>query len=220
MKKIKYSLLLLMLVLVSACSTNKDTATTTTNFEPIETTSTKITSPELPTQITVNGKAIALSSDTLLKTGDTITSTSLVKPTATFDTMEQTSLDDFKGVKVIHIVPSLDTPVCSLQTRQLDEYAKEFKDINFLTISADLPFALHKFTAINDINAMKVLSDFKQNDFALKNKLFMPEYQLATRAIMIVDENNQIVYLEYASEVTNEINVANVINFVRQNYAK
>ncbi len=210
----------ILLFILAGCSSpsHQNGENTKIEYPMVPETDAIITSPSLPSQLTVNGETVSINSESLLSVGNSLIDVPVILPTDTFDTMETTSISAFKGIKIIHSVPSLDTPVCSIQTRQLDTAAKEFTDMQFLTISADLPFALKRFVTTNGIDTMNVLSDYKNNDFAKANNLFLEEYQLSTRAIMIVDENNVVQYIEYASEVTKEINVENAVNFLRQNY--
>lgn len=212
----KNILAVVLLLLVSSCSTSKKTDATIDQIVPESTT--PIVSPALPASITVNGQSITIEQSALLTPGKTLVDAILIPPTDTFDTMVESNLAAYPGVKVIHVVPSLDTPVCSLQTRILDNAAKEFGSVSFMTISADLPFALKRFADANDIQTMHLLSDYKTNGFAKANGLFMPAYQLNTRAVMVVDENNVVRYVQYAQDVTTEINVNDVINFLRQNF--
>lgn len=220
MKKKIFILFTFAVLLTTGCGLNHDEVGENVEEYKVPTTEEVIVSPKLPEKIVVNGEEVKVVDGEFLKPGDYIKTSNLIKPTNTFDTMESFSFDEIEGFKVVHIVPSLDTPICSLQTRQLDYAATELTDVNFITISADLPFALKRFVDTNNIRNMKVYSDFQTNAFLRNNKLFLEEYGLATRAIMVLDENNQILYVEYAEEVTEELDLFNVINFVRQNYSR
>ncbi|MDR3215491.1 MAG: redoxin domain-containing protein [Bacilli bacterium] len=215
MKKYLMIIVMIMFILGGCQSKNDDNS-----FSKIAITNETISSPKTPSSIMVNGKAIVIDLDKLLKVDDVIKGSELIPPTGTFDTMKPVPFNDLKGWKVIHIIPSLDTPVCSLQTRQLDYASSEFKDVIFMSISADLPFALQHFVDDNKIMGMKVYSDYQGYQFLKNNELFMKQYSLATRAIIIVDENNKVKYVEYASEVTKELDLAQAINYLRQNYQK
>lgn len=211
-------LMLLILSLFAACSsTHSESTDEEIDSYSIAETSETIVNPELPSEITVNGEAVTIEQETLLQPGDLLADAALIKTTSTFDTMESVSFSSYTGYKVIHIVPSLDTPVCSLQTRILNNAAAEFSDVTFITISQDLPFALERFATNNNILTMTLLSDYQNHDFAISNGLYMPYYHLNLRAVIIVDETNTVQYVEYVPEVTNEINISNVINFLRQN---
>lgn len=102
-----------------------------------------------------------------------------------------------------------------MQTKQLEFAAKEFSDVTFIVISNDTPFALQRFCSANGIDNLKVFSDARTREFGKQNKLFLSEYSLLTRSIMIVDENNTIKYIEYANEVTSELDLMNALAFLK-----
>ncbi|MEG0328008.1 MAG: thiol peroxidase [Erysipelothrix sp.] len=177
-----------------------------------------VVSPVTPETLTVKGEAITVSGNDFLKVGDKLaTDAILTLPTATFDSMKTQTLNDYSGWKVITTVPSLDTPTCAIQTSDIDSAAADYKDVNFLTISADLPFAQYRYCGANDIENVVVLSDFKTLDFARDNHLLMNDYSLLARTIMVVDENNIVQYIEYAAEVNNPVSITDAIHFLMQN---
>jgi len=145
--------------------------------------------------ITVNGEVIEISWEKL-KVWDTLNDATLDMRADYFDQVETTSLADFSGYKLIETVPSLDTPVCTMQTKQLEFATTEFPWIEFLVISNDTPFALQRFCNANGIDNLTVLSDARTKEFGTINSLLMTEYNLLTRAIMIV-----------ISQISNTINI-------------
>jgi thiol peroxidase len=106
--------------------------------------------------------------------------------------------------RLFSVVPSLDTPVCSLQTKRFEESLGEFKDkLAAYTISLDLPFAQKRFCSAENISNMQTLSDvhnrsFGQNYGVLIEGLPLP---LLSRAIFVLDKNGTITYAEYVPEV-------------------
>lgn len=164
--------------------------------------------------ITVNWKETSLSWEKL-EVWDTIISTMLDKRADYFDQVEIGNIDDFSGYRLIETVPSLDTPVCTMQTKQLEFAAWEFPEVTFIVISNDTPFALQRFCSVNDIDNLEVLSDARTREFWTQNSLFLSEYALLTRSIMIIDENNVIRYIEYANEVTSELDLMNALAFLK-----
>lgn len=164
--------------------------------------------------ITVNWEEVTLSWEKL-KVWDTLTDVILDKKAPFFDQVETTSLSDFEWIKLIETVPSLDTPVCTMQTKQLEFAAETFTDVNFIAISNDTPFALERFCSANDIDNLTTLSDTRTREFGSKNSLYLPDYALLTRSIMVVDENNTIQYIEYANEVTSELDLMNALAFIK-----
>jgi len=132
-----------------------------------------------------------------------------------WDVLDTTKVSDFSWYRIIETVPSLDTPVCTMQTKQLESAAKMFPEITFLIISNDTPFALQRFCAANSINNLVVVSDARTREFWIENGLFLPKYGLLARSIFIVDENMKIVYVDYAEEVTNELDLWNALAFLK-----
>jgi thioredoxin-dependent peroxiredoxin len=111
--------------------------------------------------------------------------------------------------RLFSVVPSLDTGVCSMQTKKFDEQLAAFKDkAAAYTISLDLPFAQKRFCGAENIANMETLSDvhnhsFGQNYGVLIEGLPLP---LLSRAVFVVDKNGVVTYAEYVPEVTNHPN--------------
>lgn len=143
--------------------------------------------------------------------GSTLQDAELDMKAPYFDVVTQTKVSDFSGYKIIETVPSLDTPVCTFQTKQLEAATKMFPDIEFLIVSNDTPFALERFCSANGIANLTVMSDARTREFGKKNGLYLSQYGLITRSIMIVDENLKVVYVDYAEEVTKELNLENAL---------
>ena len=165
--------------------------------------------------IMVNGEATKLSGEKL-KVWDTLKDVPLDARADFFDKVWVWMLEDFKWYKLVETVPSLDTPVCTVQTKQLEFAAREFTNVDFIVISNDTPFALQRFCAANSINNLQVFSDARTREFWKQNSLFLEDYWLLTRTIMIVDEKNTIQYIEYANEVTSELDLMNALAFLKK----
>jgi thiol peroxidase len=111
--------------------------------------------------------------------------------------------------RLFSVVPSLDTPVCSEQTKKFEQGVAALKDkIASYTISLDTPFAQKRFCSAENISSMQTLSDthnqsFGQNYGVLIEGLPIP---LLSRAVFIVDKTGKITYLEYVPEVTSHPN--------------
>ncbi|MEW6981914.1 thiol peroxidase [Colwelliaceae bacterium 6471] len=114
------------------------------------------------------------------------------------------NLFDFsKKTILISVVPSLDTGVCSLQTKRFnDEVANLPNDIVMLTISNDLPFAQKRFCKAENIDKIKVLSDAVWRDFGSKYGLLIKDMGLLTRAIFVIDEQGKIAYKELVANIS------------------
>lgn len=116
------------------------------------------------------------------------------------------TLKDFAGkVVLISVTPSLDTPVCDLQGRKFNELAAGLSDdVVVLNISVDLPFAQKRWCGANNIDRIKVLSDYQERDFGLKYGVLIKELKLLARSVWIIDKDGVIRYKQIVPEVTNE----------------
>ena len=114
-------------------------------------------------------------------------------------------LGDFAGkIKVISVTPSLDTPVCDMQARRFNEEAASLPGSTVvLNISVDLPFAIARFCTAAGIDRVKVLSDHRETSFGAAYGVLIKELRLLARAIIIVDGDDTVRYVEIVPEVTN-----------------
>ena len=166
----------------------------------------KITMGKVP--VTIVGKE--------LKVGDKIKEVPLVVNSK----LDEKNIFEDKNIKVIYTAPSLDTKVCSLQTKQLNEAAKKYPNVKFYSVTVDTPFAQERFCTANEINGLKAVSDFKYHQFALQNGFFVKEKGLLTRALTILDENNTVKYIEYVPEEGKEANIDKALKFLENNLIK
>jgi thiol peroxidase len=125
--------------------------------------------------------------------------------------LKQRSLKDYSGKrKLISIVPSLDTAVCSLSAKKFNQAIKANSESGIiLNISADLPFAQSRFCHTEEVNNIICLSMMGSKDFAQSYGILMldgPLANLCARAIVILDENNTVIYTELVPEITQEPN--------------
>ncbi|PYZ97202.1 lipid hydroperoxide peroxidase [Alteribacter lacisalsi] len=118
--------------------------------------------------------------------------------------LSEVKLSDSKGkVRLISVVPSIDTGVCEQQTRRFNEEAAKLDNVEIFTISADLPFAQKRWCAAEGIDNLQVLSDHRDLDFGKKFGVVIEELRLLSRSIFVVDSSDKVTYAEYVSEVTN-----------------
>jgi len=117
-------------------------------------------------------------------------------------------LSDFQGkVKFIYAVPSLDTETCLLSTKKFNERAKDFPDVVFITVSADLPFAHKRVCSAEGIQNVITLSMMKNRDFSRDYGTFItdgPLEGLSARAVIILDADNKVIYTELVPEISDE----------------
>ncbi|MFC5451716.1 thiol peroxidase [Paenibacillus aestuarii] len=133
------------------------------------------------------------------------------------DLMNQVSLADYAGkVKLISVVPSLDTGVCDAQTRRFNEEAAKLGDnVVVLTISVDLPFAQSRWCGAAGIDKVVTLSDYKTKSFGEAYGVLIKEIQLDMRSIFVIDANDTIQYVEYLGEMTNHPNYEAAVEAVK-----
>ncbi|WP_419881926.1 thiol peroxidase [Peribacillus sp. B-H-3] len=118
--------------------------------------------------------------------------------------LSEVKLSDSKGsVRIISVVPSVDTGVCDAQTRRFNEEASKVDGVKVLTISADLPFAQKRWCAASGLENVQVLSDHRDLSFGEAYGVVMKELRLLARAVFVVDSNDTVTYAEYVSEGTN-----------------
>ncbi len=119
--------------------------------------------------------------------------------------MSPFSLNDIKGkVVIISSMPSVDTPVCELQTTIFNQKAGENPNISVITISVDLPFALKRFCANEGIESAVTLSDHRELDFGTKYGFVIKELRLLARGVIVIDKDGTVKYLEMVPEITDQ----------------
>lgn len=160
-------------------------------------------------QVTFQGKPFNVSGQ-FPKVGETAPPFSL-----TAADLSQTTLADFAGKKkVINIFVSIDTPVCAVSLRQFNEKLAQRDDVVVINVSADLPFAFSRFCAAEGLDNVKTLSTFRSMEFGEQYGVRLSGGALdglLTRAVIVLDENNQVKYVQKVSEITHEPDYAAAI---------
>lgn len=123
------------------------------------------------------------------------------------------TLSTYAGkIKIISAVPSLDTPVCDTETRRFNVEAASLPgNVVVLTVSLDLPFAQKRWCGAAGIDKVVTLSDYRERSFGLGYGLLIKELLLLTRAVLVVDADNTIRYIQIVPEVTGEPDYAAAI---------
>jgi len=117
--------------------------------------------------------------------------------------MKQVELSQSKGkVRLLSVVPSLDTQVCDLQTQRFEEEAGKFKDVVIYTISMDLPFAQARYCGAHNITNLQTLSDHRDASFGVAYGVLIKELRLLSRAIFIIERDDTVRYVEYVNEIS------------------
>lgn len=135
--------------------------------------------------------------------GDKAPDFKLVSPT-----LQEIRPDDFKGKRIVlNVFPSLDTAVCAMSVRRFNQEAAGLKNTVVGCVSMDLPFAAGRFCSAEGINDVVVGSAFRSPDFIRNYGLQLvdgPLEGLLTRAVLIIDENRNIIYRDIVDEITHE----------------
>ena len=116
------------------------------------------------------------------------------------------AVDIAKGngkVRIISVVPSVDTPTCEAQTHELSEKDRKLAEqVDMITISMDLPFAQQRFAKEAKIKNVTFYSDYKTGEFGMNNGLLIDPLHLLARAVIVTDQNDVVRYLQVVPEVT------------------
>ncbi len=119
------------------------------------------------------------------------------------------SLADYAGkVKVISVIPSIDTGVCADQTRRFNAEAAGLDDTVVLTVSADMPFALGRFCGSEGIEGTETLSTQRNMQFADDYGVHDTDWRICQRAVFVLDRDNFVQHAEYVPIIGNEVDFA------------
>ena len=162
---------------------------------------------ERPNAVTMSGNPVTLIGDEV-HVGDTAPPFTL-----TASDGSSKSLDDFAGkVKLLSVVPSIDTSVCANETRKFNEKAANLgDDVVVLTVSMDTPMAFKRWCAAEGIDKVVCMSDFKDHSFGMAYGVRMKEKGLLARQVMILDRDNKVIYKQLVKEVADEPDYDEVI---------
>lgn len=139
-------------------------------------------------------------------------------------TVKKSLVDSFKlgdamgKVRIYSVVPSLDTPVCAMQTKRFNEEAAKLSGATFYTISCDLPTAQGRFCGAEGIDREKlvVLSDHMDGAFGKAYGTLIKELRVECRAAFVVDKTGVVRYAEYVPEVANQPNYDAILACAKQ----
>ena len=118
------------------------------------------------------------------------------------DLSEVTLADSNGKVRLISVVPSIDTGVCEAQTLRFNQEASKLDGVEILTISVDLPFAQKRWCAAEGVENLQTLSDHRDLSFGTNYGVAIEELRLLARATFVIDSTGKVTYAEYVPEVT------------------
>lgn len=134
--------------------------------------------------------------------------------------LKDVGLADFAGkVKILNIVPSLDTGTCAASARAFNKAADTLGDIVILSISRDLPFAQNRFCEAEGIKAVVTLSEMRNHDFGTAYGVTIIDGALAglfSRAVIVLDRNNKVVYTQQVPEIGQEPDYASALEAAKK----
>jgi thiol peroxidase len=117
------------------------------------------------------------------------------------------SLSNYAGkVKILSVIPSIDTGVCAAQTRRFNQEAASLENIAVLTVSADTPFALKRYCSNEGIENTETLTTFRDMKFADDYGVHDLDWRVCQRSVFVIDQNNVIQHAEYVPVIGQEVN--------------
>ena len=162
--------------------------------------------------VTVKGNPLTLMGKEL-KVGDTAPGVELLN-----NDLQPVNLSDYSGqICVVSSVPSLDTPVCDMETRRFNQEAESLgSDINILTVSMDLPFAQKRWCGAAGVNRVITLSDHRNASFGTEFGVLIKELRLLARAVFIIDGEGIIRYIQLVQELSQEPDYEAVLSALKE----
>lgn len=131
--------------------------------------------------------------------------------------LKPVTLKDTAGkVRILSVVPSLDTPVCDQQTRRFNEEAARLPQVQILTISMDLPFAQKRWCGAAGVNQVRTLSDHRDASFGHAYGALVKELRLNARAVFVLDKDDTVRHVEYVKEISAHPNYDAALAVARQ----
>jgi len=124
------------------------------------------------------------------------------------------------NVRIISVVPSLDTPVCDAQTKRFNTEASNLQNVDIMTVSMDLPFAQRRWCDAFAVDKVRMLSDHKDGSFGAHYGTLIKELRIESRAIFVIGKDNTLRYVEYVKEVTDHPNYEAALAAVRSAMAQ
>ena len=163
-------------------------------------------------KITFNGLPAVVTGQ-MLKPGDKAPFFQLIG-----NSLEAITPERFAGkILVISCVPSLDTPVCSLETQRFNQEADRLPgEVWILTVSRDLPFAQARWCAAYGVKKIQTASDYRDYGFARDYGVLLEDLGLLTRAVFIIAKQGIIKYIQFVPEVTQEPNYEEVLAEIKK----
>lgn len=131
--------------------------------------------------------------------------------------LNSVTLAGSKGkIRLISVVPSIDTPVCDLQTKRFNQEASKLPaNVAVITVSMDLPFAQGRWCGLAGADKVQMLSDYREHAFGRAYGVLIKELQLLSRAVFVIGMDDKVQYVEYVKEITEHPDYEKVLGFIK-----
>ena len=132
--------------------------------------------------------------------------------------LQPVNLSDYRGqILVVSSVPSLDTPVCDMETRRFNQEAESVgQDVKILTVSMDLPFAQKRWCGAAGVKHVITLSDHRDAAFGKEFGVLIKELRLLARAVFIIDREGVIRYIQLVQELSQEPDYGSILSALKE----
>jgi thiol peroxidase len=161
--------------------------------------------------VTMRGNPLTLLGPEL-RPGDPAPDVKLLDPK-----MQEVSIRPTSGIRLLNVVPSLDTPVCDIQTKRFNEEATKLGEgIEIVTVSADLPFAQTRWASANGADNVSYLSDHRELAFGDAYGTHVKELRLDARALFVIDAEGKVRHAQYVKEIAEQPDYDAALTAARQ----
>jgi thiol peroxidase len=131
--------------------------------------------------------------------------------------LKPVTLADSRGkTRLLSVVPSIDTPVCDLQTKRFNQEASKLPaHVAVITVSMDLPFAQGRWCGLSGADKIQMLSDYREHAFGQAYGVLIKELQLLSRSVFVIGPDDKVQYVQYVKEITEHPDYEKVLGFIK-----
>ncbi|MBN3534598.1 redoxin domain-containing protein [Mycoplasma procyoni] len=130
---------------------------------------------------------------------------------------EDIEIKEFKKLSIISVFPSINTRVCDEQTKGISILANKYPEVDFISVSVDLPSAIAEWKSVNMMPNIEIYSDYKRRDFGLSYGFLIDQVFLLNRGYIVVDQNSKVVDFAYNSDVHQQIDFDKLEDIIKNN---
>lgn len=118
--------------------------------------------------------------------------------------------------KILYFLPSINTPVCIKQTKELELFARNNPNIGVYIVSLDTPYALNQFKLDNQVSAVKLVSMIDQKDYLKQINSYVENYYVTNRMALVLDNKNAVVHKNYQESISDETKLEHTYAFLKE----